>query len=216
MSFHRSVIIALGAFCAALGSLLVPVSVAAETPKQESPAALVAEVQRAFTLHGQSIPPEIFRDFGDGDLADSGSIWVTVDLEAAVGSNLYFDPISAHGTWKIQTKQRLTTDTPEQTAYMFCGSTANGLLVVVASYNGGGSGTFHTLHILDVSAGSGLDTEGQRYRRINLTNVRSVILGDRWEGEVKLSNNAVRIITTRNGPADGSARAPVMVMAERP
>ena len=39
-----------------------------------STAALIAEVRRSFTLDGEQIPPEIFRDFGDGDLADSGSV----------------------------------------------------------------------------------------------------------------------------------------------
>ncbi len=33
-------------------------------------AALVAEVRQTFKLHGKPIPPEIFRDFGDGDLAE--------------------------------------------------------------------------------------------------------------------------------------------------
>jgi hypothetical protein len=41
-------------------------------------AALIAEARRAFTLNGKQVPPEIFRDFGDGDLADSGTIWVTI------------------------------------------------------------------------------------------------------------------------------------------
>ena len=37
---------------------------------ERSAAALVAEVRRSFTLQGKTIPPEIFRDFGDGDLAE--------------------------------------------------------------------------------------------------------------------------------------------------
>jgi hypothetical protein len=192
----------------------------AETAKAagvaKTASALVAEMRHSFTLNGKTIPPEIFRDFGDGDLADSGSVWVTVDAAAAIGSNLYFDPIREDGDLKIQRKQRLTTDAPGQTAYEFHGATANGLLVVLASYNGGGSGTFFTLHILDVAAGAGFDIEGKRYQRINLTNIRSVILGDRWEGELRISGNAVKVITTRNGPADDSARAPFTIMAERP
>jgi hypothetical protein len=32
------------------------------------------EVRKTFTVGGKRIPPEIFRDFGDGDFADSGSI----------------------------------------------------------------------------------------------------------------------------------------------
>jgi hypothetical protein len=95
---------------------------------------------------------------------------------------------------RVQRRQRSATDTPEQTSYVFYGTTANGLLVVLGSYNGGGSGTFFTLHILDVTAGAGFDIEGKRYQRINLTNIRSVVLGDRWQGELRISGNAVKII----------------------
>ena len=69
-----------------------------------STAALIAEIRRSFTLDGKQVPPEIFRDFGDGDLADSGSIWVAVDLKAAIGSNLYFDDIRKNGDWIGQKK----------------------------------------------------------------------------------------------------------------
>jgi hypothetical protein len=55
-----------------ISSSLVPLPA---TAGEAAPAAaLIAEVRRAFTLNGKQIPPEIFRDFGDGDLADSGSI----------------------------------------------------------------------------------------------------------------------------------------------
>ena len=151
MSFRRSVI----AFAMLCG--LFP---AAQAGGDKGAAALASEVRKSFTLNGQIIPPEIFRDFGDGNIADSDSIWVTVDLAAAVGSNLYYDPIREYGAWKIQKKQRLETDTPEETAYSFKGSTANGLIVLVASYNGGGSGTFHTLHICDVVPAMAFDSDG--------------------------------------------------------
>jgi hypothetical protein len=177
---------------------------------------LVAEVRRSFTIHGKPIPPEIFRDFGDGDLADSGAIWVTIDAAAAIGSNLYFDPIKQDRDYVSQSKPTPNGGYTEQTAYTFYGTTRNGLIVVIASYSGGGSGIFYTLHIVDVAAARGYDIEGKVYQRINLTNVRSEILGDRWEGELKISGNAIKIITARNGPADDSARAPVTITAERP
>jgi hypothetical protein len=66
------------------------------------------------------------------------------------------------------------------------------------------------------AAGAGFDIEGKRYQRVNLTNIRSVILGDRWGGELKISGNAVRVMTTHNGPADDGARPPFTIMAERP
>jgi hypothetical protein len=51
---------------------------------------------------------------------------------------------------------------------------------------------------------------------LDLTNVRSAILGDRWEGELKIAGNAITIVTTRNGPADDSARPPATIIAQRP
>jgi hypothetical protein len=180
-------------------------------------APLVAEVRRTFTLHGKLIPPEVFRDFGDGDLADSGSIWVTVDIEAAIGSNLYADDIKQERSWIVQTKTRQTTGDGEETAYKFVGSTDNGLVIAIASYNGGGSGTFYTLHILDIAAARAFDFDGKVYQRINLTSVRSIALGDRWDGDVTLSKNAIRIVTTRRGPADtGGAVVAKTIHAERP
>ena len=178
--------------------------------------ALVAEVKRAFTVHGKPIPPEIFRDFGDGDLADSGSIWVTVDVDAATGSNLYADDIKQANGWVLQTKANQSLNGSEETAYKFVGTTANGLLIAIASYNGGGSGTFYTLHILDISAAKAFDFDGKLYQRINLSNVRSIALGDRWEGDVSIAKNTVRVVTTKSGPADRGSRATMSITATRP
>jgi len=183
---------------------------------KSSPAAPVAEVRHSFTLHGQPIPPEIFRDMGDGDMADSGSIWVTVDVAAAIGSNLYFDTIKQDNGWVSQKKQREKTDT-EETAYKFLGSTDNGLVVAIAAYSGGGSGNFFTLHILDVSAARAFDDDGKIYQRINLTIIRSVVLGDRWDGEARIVKNA--IVVTKLGPGvgeDSKGRPTVTITAVRP
>jgi hypothetical protein len=198
------------------GAPLIAAAGAQETRAGASDAALVAEVRRAFTLHGKTIPPEIFRDFGDGNIADSASIWVTVDIEAAIGSNLYFEDIKEEHGWFTQTKVNPSLNGQEETSYKFVGSTDNGLLVAIASYNGGGSGTFYTLHILDIAAARGFDLEGKLYRRINLTIVRSVVLGDRWDGDVQISKNSINIVTTRKGPVEDGNRAKVTIKAERP
>jgi hypothetical protein len=182
-----------------------------------SPAPLVAEMRRAFTVDGKPVPPEVFRDFGDGDLADSGSIWVTVDVNAAIGSNLYFDEISRNGDWVVQRKVQARPLGDELTGYEYIGATENGLLVVLASFSGGGSGDFVTLHILDAALGRSLDSAGKVYDRLDLTNLRSVPLGDRWAGEVSIANNTVSIVTTRNGPTDDSGvRRTTIVEAVRP
>ena len=86
-------------------------------------AAALSEVRHAFTLHGKPIPPEAFRDFGDGDIADSGSIWVTVDIEAAIGSNLYADDIKKEGKWLSQKKANQSLNGSEETGYTYIGAT---------------------------------------------------------------------------------------------
>jgi hypothetical protein len=182
-----------------------------------STASLIAEAHRTFTINGKPIPPEIFRDFGDGDLADSGSIWVTVDIKAATGSNLYFADIKQNGRWISQRKTGTKSDTVEETAYSYYGTTQNGLLVVLASYSGGGSGDFITLHILDIAGARALDLEGKIYERINLTNVGGIALGDRWNGDIRIQKNTIRVITTRKGPADdGGKRETMTIEARRP
>jgi hypothetical protein len=124
---------------------------------------------------GKQIPPEIFRDSGDGDLADSDGIWVTVDVKAAIGSNLYSDEIRQNGAW-ISQKATGPSGAGEQTAYKYVGATDNGLLVVLAAYSGGGSGDFITLHVLDVAAARAFDLAGKVYERIDLTDLRRVAL----------------------------------------
>jgi hypothetical protein len=217
VSFRRPTA-ALGAFWFLFhGMPLIPRAAAEEVSRAaNSPAAFVAEVRRSFTLHGKVIPPEILRDLGDGNLADSTGIWVTVDLEAAIGSNLYADVIREERGWFTQTKASRNMNDGNETSYRFIGPTSNGLLVVIASFNGGGTGTFYTLHILDIAAVRAFDLQGKLYQRINLTSVRSIVLGDRWDGDVSISKNSILIVTTRNGPVDGGTRAPETIIAERP
>jgi hypothetical protein len=180
-------------------------------------AALLTEVRRTFKLDGKPVPPEIFRDFGDGNLADSGDIWVTVNIAGAIGSNQYDDDIKEDGGWVVQKKSVTKPEDYQRTAYTFIGSTANGLLVVVATFNSGGSGFFTTLHILDLAAARAYDLDGRLYRRINLTSLRRVPLGDRWDGEVTIARNSVHVVTTRSGPADDSgARRTMTIEAQRP
>ena len=215
LTYVRSIAALAAIWLLACSAALWIAKAAAHEP-DASIAALLAEVTHSFTLHGKPVPPEVFHDFGDGNIADSSAIWVTVDIEAAIGSNLYADDIKKQGDWLSQTKANPSANGSEQTAYKFIGATDNGLLVVLASYNGGGSGTFYTLHILDVAAARAFDLDGKLYRRINLTVLRSVILGDRWDGEVRIAHNAIRIVTMRQGPTDAGTRTTKTIAAERP
>jgi len=182
------------------------------------PLSPIDELRTGFTVGGEPVPPEIFRDMGDGDLADSGSVVVTIDVKAATGSNLYADPIKRSGAWVVQTRQDPNDRSlTQEQAYRFIGVTANKLLVAVTSYSGGGSGVFYSLHILTAERGGGFDSDGKRYERLNVTTIRSVPLGDRWAGEVKIDGNTIAVATT-GGVSAGRGRTPstMAIKAERP
>ncbi|MGD0639448.1 MAG: hypothetical protein ABSC22_01755 [Roseiarcus sp.] len=183
---------------------------AASTAFAETP---LDELRRAFTLQGKPIPPEVFRDLGAGDLGDSGPILVTVDAQAAIGSELYGDPIKQDHGWIAQTRAAPgSLNGAEETAYEFRGRTSNGLLVVLVSYSGGGSGVFYSLDILNASADRAFAADGKVYQRIDMTVLRSVPLGDRWEGDITISGDIVHIATTKT-PAE---HVPKQIEAKRP
>ena len=203
---------------AALG-LLSLVLVSHPARADDATRELLDEVRHSFTLDGKPIPPEIFRDIGDGNLADSLPIRVTIDVTAAVGSNLYGDEITPAGPgWRAQRPaDKASLNGTDEYAYHYVGATANGLLVVLASANKGGSCTFVTLHILDLAGAKAFTPEGQVYERINVTALRDISLGDRWYGTARIAGNTIIVTTTRSGPTDDSGKAPVMkVEAGRP
>ena len=171
------------------------------------------ELRRSFTLGGKPVPPDVFRDFGDADLGDSGPIVVAIDVNAAIGSERYGYPITRRGDWVIESRQAEgSLNGAEETGYRLVGATRSGLIVVIAYFSGGGSGVFTNLHILDPTLAAGYDNDGKRYQRVNLTVLRSVVLGDRWEGEATISGDTIRIATTKTA-AEG---VPKTVEAKRP
>jgi len=171
------------------------------------------ELRRSFTLDGKPVPPGVFRDFGDADLGDSLPSIVAIDVKAAIGSNRYGDPIARRGDWLTQSRAAPgSLNGAEETGYRYIGATKSGLLVAIVTYSGGGGGVFTTLHVLDANLAAGFDGDGKRYGRVNLVVLRSVALGDRWDGEATLVGDAIRIATAKT-PAEG---APKSIEAKRP
>ena len=200
------------AACCALACLAAGGAGAAEANEA---AGLMAEIRKTFTLRGKPIPPEIFRDFGDGNLAESNSIWTSVDLDAAVGSNQYFDAINKSGAWLVQGRAARNGNDAERTAYRYIGATNNGLLVAIATFNGGGTGVFTTLHILDLAFFFNDTATTEIYTRLSLTNLRSIALGDRWDGEATIAGDDIHLKTSRDGPTGGT-RPLQIIKARRP
>lgn len=176
-----------------------------DRPPWRSPLIRLTKCVSRFTIRGKPVPPEIFTDFGDAMMSDSRPIVVPIDANAAIHSNRYADPIKTNGRWVEEMKAGLGSfNGPETMSYEYRGATANGLLFFVAAYSGGGSGTFYYLHILDAASAGALDEDGSTYSRLNLTLVRTYVLGDRWKGDVSISGNSVRIVTNASLGGHGS------------
>src|ERR1700722_19760949 len=179
------------------------------------PADPLDEVRRSFTIGGKPIPPEVFADFGDATLSDNRPIIVTIDANAAINSNRYADPITTNGRWVEQTRLGSGSfNGPETMSYEFRGATANGMLVFLAAWSGGGSGTFYYLHILDAASNRAFDEDGSHFARLDLTLLRPYVLGDRWQGDVSISGNSVRVVT--NSSLGGHGVVSVTIDARRP
>jgi hypothetical protein len=99
-------------------------------------------------------------------------------------------------------------------SYEYRGATANGMLVFLVAWNGGGSGTFHYLHILNAASNRAFDEDGSTYSRPDLTVVRTHVLGDRWQGNVRISGNSVRVVT--DSSLGGHGVTSVTIDARRP
>jgi hypothetical protein len=173
------------------------------------------ELRTSFTIGGKPVPPDVFGDFGDAMMSDGRPIVVTIDALAAMGSNRYADPIKTNGPWFVQEKpQNRGINGAESMSYKFIGATQNGLLIAVAGWSGGGTGVFHWLHIVDAAWANAFDDDGARYRRLNLTNLRSYSLGDRWDGTITILRNTLRVETAATH--GGERPALVTLQAQRP
>jgi hypothetical protein len=148
-------------------------------------------------------------------MSESRPIGVTIDANPAIDSNRYADPIKTNGRWVDQMKRGSGSfNGPETMSYEFRGATGNGILVFLAAWSGGGSGTFYYLHILDSASNRAFDEDGSTYSRLDLTLVRTYILGDRWQGDVRISGNSVRVVT--DSSLGGHGVASVTIAARRP
>ena len=196
-------------------AVLVFLALCWELPATAFAADPLDELRKSFTIGGKPVPPEIFADFGDAMMSDSRPIVVSIDASAAIDSNRCADPITTNGRWVEQTKPGSGSfNGPEAMSYEYRGATANGLLVFLAAYSGGGSGTFTFLHVLDAAPRRAFDEDGSTYARLDLTLVRTTILGDRWRGDVRIAGNSIHIVTKAS--LGGRSVGSVTIEARKP
>jgi len=104
--------------------------------------------------------------------------------------------------------------------YRHIGRTASGIDVLLTMDSGGGSGVFENLMLVRVEEESGggsvravdgkTDVMTFKQRRVVIRKLGEIVLGDRWQGDLKVSGNEIAIGKDTGPQADSDSRARVV------
>ena len=180
---------------ATLGFLLT-VLTAGSAVAEDTAQAELESVNQSFSIKGRPVHPNVLRDL-QPLLSDNLPYVVAIDLAASAGSNKYFDgEVNSSGDRWVFVEQD-----GGRFSYLWRGRLDNGLHIVQTAGSADGTGEFYTLHFLGVALMPAFDGEGNAYRRVALSTVRQVPLGDRWRGTIELNGNQVTVSPDGGGDA---------------
>lgn len=152
------------------------------------------EVNQSFTYKGKPMHPFLLGTFENWSSDGSAPIVTVVDVAAAYDTNQYpLDEIKAENGW-IGAIQDEDDNQPgfEQFSYKWLGKINDDIHVVEIGNSGGGSGFFMDLYFVKFSKAV-INVDEQSHDQILMHIVRKYPLGDRYEGEIKISANKVFI-----------------------
>jgi len=154
------------------------------------------------------ISPLIIEDLWTWN-SDHGDQIVAINLTDSQGSNRYFGKFEVDETpgKNPYVFVRRAGETPQDEesvfGYRYVGKTSSGIDVLLTIESGGGSGRFEDLMLVRLEsddAGSSLKAIDRHIEALTFTRKRLLIkklgtigVGDRWEGQVKVSGNEILI-----------------------
>ena len=149
------------------------------------------ELNKRFTYKGRPVHPLAVQDLLSG-VSDPLPGPIAVDVEGTYDSNRYFGEYTERdGRVFIDLK------TDEQPSgwfgYEYLGRLANGFHVLRTFENGGGSGVFQSLLLIECAVDFEYVGGGERRYRLAMARRGEILLGDRYSGVIKLEpgRNAV-------------------------
>ena len=158
------------------------------------------------------IPPSIVGDLNTW-LSDGGDQVVAINLTDSVDSNRYASDVKTldgeKGNPYVYTREVCKEPPCHEFGYRLIGRTDNGLFVLFTEENGGGTGRFRNLMLVSLEADRGLNyVESSSVLRADrprwlIKKWGEVPLGDRYDGNVTVDGNTIRI-GKDHGPAGGS------------
>jgi uncharacterized protein len=171
------------------------------------------------------ISPRIVDDLSIGE-ADQGDNIIAINLTDAQGSNRYFGDVKTRklrdraGPYVYTVPDSGDTEDKSEFGYSFVGRTQSGIDVLMTSESGGGTGVFENLLLVKVdyeSSGSELlPTNGKtevmtfKKRRLVIRKLGEIGLGDRWQGDLKVTGNQIEIGKDVGIQADADAQSRVV------
>lgn len=153
----------------------------------------LVQIDKDFTYRGKSIHPRAIKDL---------TSWVADTLPGPIAVDVAgtFDTIRYFGDYKIQENGNvfidLTQEPLEDTgwfSYRHLGRLANGLHVIRTFDNGGGTGVFQSILLLECLIDYEYKDNGQRRSMLILRRRGEFGIGDRYDGKITVDSKHNRV-----------------------
>lgn len=173
-----------------------------QSSDSHSPPVHLAEQSLPYSFdHPPYVHPKIIQDLSTW-ISDIGDQVVAINLLDSQKSNRYFGDILVREVSGdspfIYVKEEKFHET-SIFGYQYIGTTKSGVYVLRTSSSGGGSGVDESLMFLTVRRDKGLSVDWDKLsirperERIVLQKLGEIVLGDRWNGKLRIEGNKIFI-----------------------
>jgi len=159
---------------------------------------VIDDANQSFMYRGRPIHPALIHKF-EPLLSDINPITVVVDIAAAFDSNECSQPVTQNEKLGLQCEMSAEAEGTHKESYAYkpLGVLHGNVHVLKTASIGSGTGIFMSLIFVRFEIGQAIASDGQPYDQLLLRLLRSVSLGDRFNGSVDVLNDEVVVKTDK-------------------